>query len=148
MAARLPGGLPRGPRVIGLFPGTVTTHAPSCLYRQLPTSTAATTTTTTMRLSLRRRRVPEASRREYHQQSRQRPRNPQGSKIQWYSIPVSVGIGVVGFLHLYKSYKTTGKDLEPVRIEQQEQNERPEIQEERSTKRPKKRPRVRPDGPW
>ncbi|CAI4212179.1 unnamed protein product [Parascedosporium putredinis] len=59
-------------------------------------------------------------------------------------------IGVVGFLHLYKGYKTTGKDEDATakQLEQQEKAERQEIQEESNSKRPKKRPRIRPEGPW
>ncbi|PKS11655.1 hypothetical protein jhhlp_001806 [Lomentospora prolificans] len=103
-----------------------------------------------MRLSLRRRRVPQAQHRGLHQ-SRQRPQNTsQGSKVQWFSIPVSVGIGVVGFLHLYKGYKSNsnGEEGSAKQLEQQEKAERQEIQEEAGTRRPKKRPRIRPDGPW
>ena len=140
MAARLSGGLPRGPRMVGLFSGTIPSHAPSCLYRHQAT----------MRLSLRRRRVPQAQHRGLHQ-SRQRPQNTsQGSKVQWFSIPVSVGIGVVGFLHLYKGYKSNsnGEEGSAKQLEQQEKAERQEIQEEAGTRRPKKRPRIRPDGPW
>src|SRR5690606_4024854 len=140
IAARMSRGLSRSPHVLGLFNGTAGTHSSSCLYRQ-----------PTMRISLRRRRNPEpAARRDIHS-SRQRPKSPpQSKKIQWFSIPVTVGVGVVGLVHLYKTYKTKGKDeaeQEQARQDQQQANERDEIRED-NDRRPKKRGRIRPDGPW
>lgn len=105
-----------------------------------------------MRLFLRRRRYPEPSRpREIHS-SRQRAKNPQqSSKVQWFSIPVSVGVGVVGLVQLYKTYKTRaandGDGEDGARPGDKQANERDEIREDNEM-RPRKRPRIRPDGPW
>lgn len=57
------------------------------------------------------------------------------SKIQWYQIPVGLGIG---FLGLVQFYKVSAREQE--RIDRENGVE--------GTKTPKKRPRVRPDGPW
>lgn len=107
-----------------------------------------------MRFFLRRRRPAEPFRRDVHsqQQRRQKARSPQGQKgIQWFSIPLSVGIGVVGLVHLYRSYRNGSprSEDEQERVSQmQEKRERQEIQDEDGTRRPRKRPRIRPDGPW
>lgn len=58
------------------------------------------------------------------------------SKTEWYFIPVGVGIGFVGLVQGYKVY-TREK-------ERQEQ----EAQDGELKVKPKKRPRIRPDGPW
>lgn len=57
------------------------------------------------------------------------------SKITWYHIPVGVGIG---FLGLVQFYKVTAREQEKRR---QEQDGVPDDQ-------PRKRRRIRPDGPW
>ncbi|KAI1180837.1 phosphatidylserine decarboxylase [Nemania sp. FL0916] len=57
------------------------------------------------------------------------------TKVKWYPIPVGLGIG---FLGLVQFYKTQARERERI--------EREDIQDEGP--RPKKRPRVRPDGPW
>ncbi|KAI4599849.1 phosphatidylserine decarboxylase 1 [Pestalotiopsis sp. 9143b] len=58
------------------------------------------------------------------------------TKVQWYPIPVALG---VGFLGLVQFYKTQAREKE--RLEQ-------EAAEGGSGKRPQKRPKIRPDGPW
>lgn len=71
--------------------------------------------------------------------------------MQWFSIPLSVGIGVVGLVHLYRSYRTSsprGEDERERAAEIREKSERDDIRDEDSTRRPRKRPRIRPDGPW
>lgn len=55
------------------------------------------------------------------------------SKIEWYFVPVGVGIGFLGLVQGYKVY-TREKDRQDDEAQQE--------------KRPKKRPRIRPDGPW
>ncbi|KAH9236997.1 hypothetical protein K456DRAFT_34117 [Colletotrichum gloeosporioides 23] len=55
------------------------------------------------------------------------------SKVQWYQIPVGVGIG---FLGLVQFYKVSSRD--------RESQERSEVQDAP----PKKRAKIRPDGPW
>ncbi|RSL57152.1 hypothetical protein CEP54_008427 [Fusarium duplospermum] len=57
------------------------------------------------------------------------------TKIQWYRIPVGLGIG---FLGLVQFYKVSAREKERREIEDGQE----------STKTPKRRPRVRPDGPW
>ncbi|KAI1749752.1 phosphatidylserine decarboxylase [Xylaria castorea] len=57
------------------------------------------------------------------------------TKIRWYPIPVGLGIGFLGFVQFYKT-----------QAREKERLEREASQEEEP--RPKKRPRVRPDGPW
>ncbi|POS79380.1 phosphatidylserine decarboxylase [Diaporthe helianthi] len=80
-----------------------------------------------------------ASRRAYSQKSQQRPRFTSRlrmalgkSKTEWYFIPVGVGIGFLGLAQGYKVY-TREK-------ERQEDDE--------FDSKPKRRPRVRPEGPW
>lgn len=55
------------------------------------------------------------------------------SKTEWYFVPVGVGIG---FLGLVRGYKVYSRD-----------NDQPQDGTQLE-KRPKKRPRIRPDGPW
>ncbi|KAH6626814.1 phosphatidylserine decarboxylase-domain-containing protein [Chaetomium sp. MPI-SDFR-AT-0129] len=73
-------------------------------------------------------------RRPFSQQSH-RPRadsKVNGSKLRWYPIPVGLGVGFLGLVQFYKVY----------RREQEKQEDGEPGQ------RPKKRPRIRPDGPW
>ncbi|KAK8067090.1 phosphatidylserine decarboxylase [Apiospora hydei] len=56
------------------------------------------------------------------------------TKVQWYPIPIGLGIGFLGFVQFYKS--------------QAREKERLEQEAEEFGKRPKKRPRIRPEGPW
>ena len=58
------------------------------------------------------------------------------TKVQWYPIPVGLGIGFLGLVHFYK---TQAREKE--RLEQEEAGAG-------GSSRPKKRPRARPDGPW
>ncbi|KAL1900215.1 phosphatidylserine decarboxylase 1 [Sporothrix stenoceras] len=58
------------------------------------------------------------------------------SKIQWYRIPVGLGIGFLGLVQFYK-----------VRNRQAAEENGGEGAVEAAQK-PKKRPRIRPDGPW
>ncbi|CAK7208607.1 phosphatidylserine decarboxylase 1 [Sporothrix curviconia] len=55
------------------------------------------------------------------------------SKIQWYRIPVGLGIGFLGLVQFYK-----------VRNRKAEEGENGG----EAAPKPKKRPRIRPDGPW
>lgn len=74
-------------------------------------------------------------RRPFSQQSH-RPRadsKVHDSKIHWYPIPVGLGVGFLGLVQFYKVYTR----------EQEKETEDGE-----PGQRPKKRPRVRPDGPW
>ncbi|KAI0124277.1 phosphatidylserine decarboxylase [Xylariales sp. AK1849] len=58
------------------------------------------------------------------------------TKVQWYPIPVGLGIGFLGFVQFYKT-----------QAREKERLEREAADSEPGT-RPKKRPRIRPDGPW
>lgn len=82
-------------------------------------------------------------RRSYSQQSQQRPRFSSrlrtawnNSRIQWYQVPVGVGIGFLGFVQFYK-----------VHTREKERQEENELGVDGEGK-PKKRARIRPDGPW
>nr|ALM31992.1 decarboxylase_GME7600 [Daldinia eschscholzii IFB-TL01] len=59
------------------------------------------------------------------------------TKVKWYPIPVGLGIG---FLGLVQFYKTQAREKERLEKEASESDE-PGV-------RPKRRARVRPDGPW
>lgn len=79
------------------------------------------------------RRVP--GRRPFSQQSR-RPgaeSKVHRSGIRWHPIPVGLGVGFLGLVQFYKVYTR----------EQEKETENGE-----PGQRPKRRPRVRPDGPW
>lgn len=78
------------------------------------------------------------SSRTFSSNSGKRPRFSQrlgdalrNSKIQWYQIPVGLGIG---FLGLVQFYKVASREREK--------------QEGNDGEKPKRRPRIRPDGPW
>jgi phosphatidylserine decarboxylase len=75
-------------------------------------------------------------RRPFSQQSH-RPRADSkvndSNKIRWYPIPVGLGVGFLGLVQFYKVYTR----------EQEKQ-----VEDGEPGQRPKKRPRVRPDGPW
>ncbi|KAI0169520.1 phosphatidylserine decarboxylase [Hypoxylon sp. FL1284] len=57
------------------------------------------------------------------------------TKVRWHPIPVGLGIGFLGFVQFYKTQRR-----EKERIEQEAS--------EFDGARPKKRPRIRPEGPW
>lgn len=57
------------------------------------------------------------------------------SKITWYHIPVGVGIGFIGLVQFYK-------------VTAREQEKRKQEEGVVSGDQPKKRARIRPDGPW
>lgn len=60
------------------------------------------------------------------------------TKIQWYPIPVGLGVGFLGFLQFTKIQR---RERERIEAEREEEYETP-------SGRPKKRPRTRPSGPW
>lgn len=57
------------------------------------------------------------------------------SKITWYHIPVGVGIGFLGLVQFYK-------------VTAREQEKRRQEDAGVSSEQPKRRQRIRPDGPW
>lgn len=86
--------------------------------------------------SASRRAQPTAlhlpARRLFSQQPPKRPK-PSG-KIEWYPIPIGLGIGFLGLVQFYKIYS---REKEPEDGEDGEPGSKP-----------KKRPRIRPEGPW
>lgn len=100
-------------------------------------------------VAARYRRAPGAStttRRLYSQNSQKRPRFShrlrealKKSKVEWYGLPIGVGIGFVGLMQFYK---TTTREQERRR------EELGEVQGQDGDRRPKRRERIRPDGPW
>lgn len=68
-------------------------------------------------------------RRLFSQQQSKRPRP--GNKIEWYPIPIALGVGFLGLMQGYKVYT---------------REEKPE--DDTLESKPKKRARIRPDGPW
>lgn len=79
----------------------------------------------------------------FSQRSQQRPRFSsrlraalRDSKIQWYQLPIGVGIGFVGLMQFYKVTKR-----------EREKEERGEVSDA-TGKKVISRERIRPDGPW
>lgn len=108
-------------------------RCPACLQRRAPFHASARPT---IAASDARR---GGGQRSYSQKSQHRPRFSsrlrmalRNSRTEWYFIPVGVGIGFLGAVQGYKIY---------AREKEQQENEAQE-------KKPKRRPRVRPDGPW
>ncbi|KAK3939592.1 phosphatidylserine decarboxylase [Diplogelasinospora grovesii] len=117
----------------GLLHAAATRRCSACIGRQAYSASRRAQTTNQRVLG----------RRPYSQQQWQkRPRFSSrlrdalnNSKIQWYQIPVGLGIG---FLGLVQFYKVSSREQEKEKAENAEGSE----------PRPKKRPRIRPDGPW
>ncbi|KAF7716114.1 Phosphatidylserine decarboxylase, mitochondrial [Penicillium ucsense] len=95
------------------------------------------------------RRFSSTSWKQYHKEngSEGNPRRGFGSrlrfalrntKVEWYPIPVGLGIGLLGVLSFYKSQRA-----ERDRVEREEPSN-----EWENGKRPPRRPRVVPTGPW
>jgi hypothetical protein len=63
------------------------------------------------------------------------------TRIEWYWMPVTAGIAFLGGVQFYRVYAR-----EQARKEEEERAE--EWEEYESGKRPKKRKRIRPSGPW
>lgn len=87
------------------------------------------------------RRTPRRGCRHFSQQSRrQAPFSSRlrdalrNSKIEWYQIPVGLGIAFLGAVQFYKVSSRAREEAE--------------AQDGTAETRPRKRPRVRPDGPW
>ncbi|KAK4150394.1 phosphatidylserine decarboxylase proenzyme 1, mitochondrial [Chaetomidium leptoderma] len=112
----------------GLARSTIARRSPCRSCRQFSSYTSAAS-----RRVQPSQRVP--GRRPFSQQSH-RPRadsKVQDSKIRWYPIPVGLGVGFLGLVQFYKVYTR----------EQEKQAEDGDLEQ-----RPKRRQRVRPDGPW
>ncbi|EAW07256.1 phosphatidylserine decarboxylase 1 [Aspergillus clavatus NRRL 1] len=90
----------------------------------------------------------QISSKSWKQQSHENP-SPKGSfgsrlrfalrttKVEWYPIPVGLGIGLLGLLHFYKSQRA-----------ERDRAEREALGESFDFDKPPPRPRVRPSGPW
>ena len=64
------------------------------------------------------------------------------TKVEWYPIPVGLGVGFLGLVHFYRSQK---------RIKELEDNTRDHGADDNdggNGKKPTKRKRIRPSGPW
>ena len=127
----------------------IRSHAPSLSHSRCANSAAQAPQTMRTVANLRcaaTRRTPSAARGySSSSSSGKRPRFSQrlgealrNSKIQWYQIPVGLGIG---FLGLVQFYKVSAREREKER-----QRELEEVGD--GEKAPRKRPRIRPDGPW
>ena len=57
------------------------------------------------------------------------------SRIQWYQIPVGLGIGFLGLVQFYK-------------VSSREQEKQRKLENGETNGSPRSRPRVRPEGPW
>lgn len=117
---------------------TLTRPCPTAVLRQ-------TCTAGTRRHARQFTTSPRASFHQSSQRQQQQQKDGFGSrlraalkdtKVQWYPIPVGLGIG---FLGLVQFYKTQAREKE--RLEREASTSEPGA-------RPKKRPRIRPDGPW
>lgn len=71
----------------------------------------------------------------------------QRTKVQWYPIPVGLGIGFLGFVQLYRRQQEQKR--EKLRQEEEEAGGYgPEGDNDSKGGKPKKRKRIRPSGPW
>lgn len=67
--------------------------------------------------------------------SQQPPKRPKPStKLEWYPIPIGLGIGFLGLVQFYKVYTREEKEAA--------------AEDGEPGQRPKKRPKIRPEGPW
>lgn len=63
------------------------------------------------------------------------------TEIKWYPIPVGLGVGFLGFLQFYRSQQREKR-------RQEEEAARSGGEDGSAVGRPKKRDRIRPEGPW
>ncbi|KAK3685663.1 phosphatidylserine decarboxylase-domain-containing protein [Podospora appendiculata] len=111
-------------------------RGPTCVCRQQPSIAFSIPRPRTRTLATRH---PLGSR-PFTQQSQKRPRPD--TKIQWYPIPVGLGVGFLGLVQFYKVYS---REQEKKERDADDGNANGNSDVEA---RPKKRPRIRPDGPW
>jgi hypothetical protein len=64
-----------------------------------------------------------------------------GTKVEWKPIPIGLGIAFLGGLQFYR---TTSRERQRIKEEEEEAR----FFEHENGHRPMKRPRVRPSGPW
>jgi len=123
-------------RSVGLASSTLLRPSPLCRGCRHLSHNAATTASRQSQSAPRLRRGRRFFSSSKKSQQSHRPRadsKVQGSRIRWYPIPVGLGVGFLGLAQFYK-----------IRARNQEKKARDGDLEQR----PKKRPRVRPDGPW
>ena len=70
----------------------------------------------------------------------------QRTKVQWYPIPIGLGIGFLGFTQLYRQQRQQQGEVQ--RTEEEEDGEHSPERDQGGKGRPKKRKRIRPSGPW
>ena len=70
----------------------------------------------------------------------------QRTKVQWYPIPVGLGIGFLGFAQLYRQQRQ--QQAESQRYEEEGDGGHGPEGDQGDKGRPKKRKRIRPSGPW
>lgn len=89
------------------------------------------------------------------QQQQQKQEQQQSGKVTWYPIPVGLGIACIGLLQIYKvstredkqqAQQTPAAQAQQAEADASQQGSQATNPDE--TKKPKRRPRVRPDGPW
>jgi phosphatidylserine decarboxylase len=117
---------------VGLARATIARRSTCRSCHRFSSSTFSSSSCAASRRAQPPPRVP--GRRPFSQQSH-RPKadsKVQDSKFRWYPIPVGLGVGFLGLVQFYKVYTR----------EQEKQAEDDELE------RPKRRRRVRPDGPW
>ena len=66
------------------------------------------------------------------------------TKVQWYPIPVGLGIGFLGFTQLYRSRQRRNTQQAEDEVDHHATNGGGEGNEHK----PRKRKRIRPSGPW
>ncbi|MBE7182323.1 MAG: hypothetical protein INR71_14160 [Terriglobus roseus] len=65
------------------------------------------------------------------------------TKIQWYPIPVGVGVAFLGFFQFQRV-----RAREQARIDEEQRLYDDENGDSSNGSKPRKRPRIRPTGPW
>ena len=66
------------------------------------------------------------------------------TKVQWYPIPVGLGIGFLGFTQLYRSQQSSNAQQAEDDVDHHSTNG----DGEGEGNKPRKRKRIRPSGPW
>ena len=105
--------------------------------RRMPLSLP--THSTSIRPSCRTFTSSSARRQQAHSSKESARARLRNTKIEWYWLPATAGIAFVGGLQSYRMYSTAQA--------KKEEEEEASIYSDSSGK-PKKRKRIKPDGPW
>lgn len=71
------------------------------------------------------------------------------TRIEWYPIPVGLGIGFLGFAQLYRvRQRESAREAEEEKNHTKTAGENDALGEDGEGGKPKKRKRIRPSGPW